>query len=88
MTILTASRQAPWLVRTISALLDGKSAEDLKRYKPWKKAPILVPLGPRKGNSFLVAFTAGDPLTSLVKGKDLFLTRYNKALGRLWVPPG
>lgn len=82
MTIVAASRQLPWLTKTISGLIDGKSAEDMKPYEPWKTAPILVPLGPRKGNSYLVAFTVGNFVTRLMKGKDLFLTKYSKLFGR------
>ncbi|MEO4044785.1 FAD-dependent oxidoreductase [Hoeflea sp. CAU 1731] len=82
MTIVAASRQQPWLTKALSELVDGKSVEDLKPYKPWDKAPILVPLGPRKGNSYLVAFTAGDLVTRFMKGKDLFVPKYTKLLGR------
>ncbi|MGP6085578.1 NAD(P)/FAD-dependent oxidoreductase [Antarctobacter jejuensis] len=82
MTIVAASRQGPWLTKALSALAAGATVEDLKPYKPWGKAPILVPIGPEKGNSYLIAFTAGDLVTRLMKGKDLFLTKYNKLLGR------
>ncbi|MEM7445246.1 MAG: FAD-dependent oxidoreductase [Pseudomonadota bacterium] len=83
MSIVAISRQLPWLKKALQALVDGKRVEDLKPYKPWNKAPILVPLGPRRGNSFLGLMTVGDGLTSKIKGKDLFLTRYNKALGQI-----
>lgn len=82
MTIVATSRQQPWLTKTLSVLIEGKSVEDLEPYKPWDKAPILVPLGPRKGNSFLVAFTVGNFVTRLMKGKDLFVPKYSKLLGR------
>ena len=82
MTIVAASRQEPWLTKTLLALIDGKALKDLKPYAPWKTAPFFVPLGPRRGNSFLGVFTAGDLVTRQIKGKDLFLKKYNKLLGR------
>ncbi len=82
MTIVAASRQMPWLKNTLSALLKGKKLQDLKPYKPWSDAPILVPLGPHKGHSFLKLFTAGDFLTRKLKGEHLFVPRYQKELGR------
>ena len=84
MTIVAASRQQPWLKTTLQSLLDGKTLDQVKPYAPWKpgKAPILIPLGPRKGNSFLGIFTAGDFLTRVIKGKDLFIAKYTKILGR------
>ncbi|SFR56403.1 NADH dehydrogenase, FAD-containing subunit [Yoonia tamlensis] len=83
MTIVSASRQISWLKKTLKAVIAGKNLEDLKPYTPWgPKAPFLVPLGPKIGNSFLGAFTAGDFLTRKLKGTDLFLSKYNKLLGR------
>ncbi|MCZ4366317.1 NAD(P)/FAD-dependent oxidoreductase [Sulfitobacter dubius] len=83
MTIVAASRQLPWLKTTLSGLAAGQSVEDMKPYKPWgSKAPILVPLGPKQGNSFLGFFTAGDFLTSKMKGNDLFLKKYAKLMNR------
>lgn len=82
MTTVAASRQRPWLEKTLTALANGKTVEDLKPYKPWNKAPILIPLGPDKGSSFLSLFTVGDTLTRKMKGQDLFLSKYNKILGR------
>jgi len=83
MTIVATSRQLPWLKATLSGLAEGKAIEDMKPYKPWgSKAPILVPLGPKQGNSFLIFFTAGDFLTRKMKGADLFLKKYAKLLNR------
>ena len=82
MTIVATSRQGPWLEKTLRALIDGKSVEDLKPYRPWGKAPILLPLGPDTGNSFLVVATVGDRITRMMKGKDLFVPKYRKALGQ------
>ncbi|MEM9436850.1 MAG: FAD-dependent oxidoreductase [Pseudomonadota bacterium] len=81
MTIVAASRQQPWLAKLLKAVAAGKSVESQKAYTPWGKAPILVPLGPEKGNSFLMIGTFGDWVTKTVKGKDLFLSKYRKLLG-------
>jgi len=80
MTIVAISRQLPWLKKMLIAVVDGAKVEDVKPYKPWSKAPILLPLGPQKGQSFLSLFTAGDFLTRVIKGKDLFLTKTHKLL--------
>lgn len=83
MTIVATSRQLPWLKAALSELAQGKTVEDIKPYKPWgSKAPILVPLGPKQGNSFLGFFTAGNVLTSKMKGMDLFLKKYAKLLNQ------
>lgn len=83
MTIVAVSRQLPWLKATLKDLIAGKKLEDTKPYKPWgPKAPILVPLGPKRGNSFLGLFTVGDFLTRKIKGEDLFFTKYNELLNR------
>ena len=84
MTIVAASRQLPWLLSTLKGLMAGKPLAKMKPYKPWgPKAPILVPLGPKRGNSFLGLFTAGDLLTRKMKGEDLFVERYHKLLNRV-----
>lgn len=80
MTIVAASRQLTWLKKAFGALIEGKDLDAVQPYKPWTNPPILVPLGPQKGSSFLSLFTAGDFLTRQMKGKDLFLTRYEKLL--------
>jgi len=81
MTIVAISRQKPWLENSLKALASGKQLESLKPYAPWgAKAPILVPLGPERGNSFLMIATFGDFLTRMMKGKDLFLSKYRKLL--------
>lgn len=82
MTIVAVSRQTPWLGKMLTSLINGKKVEDMTKYKPWSKAPFLVPLGPQKGNSYLVMFTAGDFLTRLMKGKDLFVSKYRKMLNQ------
>lgn len=82
MTIVAASRQGPWLKKTLRALIEGKTIDDLKPYRPWGKAPILLPLGPDSGNSYLVIGTFGDRITRMMKGKDLFVPKYRKELGQ------
>lgn len=82
MTIVAVSRQTPWLEKILTSVVNGKNVEDMAKYKPWGKAPFLVPLGPRKGNSYLVMFTAGDTATRLMKGKDLFVSKYRKMLNQ------
>lgn len=82
MTIVAVSRQAPWLTKTITAMLDGKPAEQLPAYTPWPNPPILIPLGPKRGASVLPVtrrgLVVGDTLTALIKGKTLFVPRYHK----------
>lgn len=81
MTIVATSRQQPWLAKLLKAIASGKSLESKKAYTPWGKAPLLVPLGPEKGNSFLMVATFGDWVTKSIKGKDLFISKYRKLLG-------
>lgn len=80
MTIVATARQNPWLIKTIKAAIKGRKTETLKPYAPWKKAPILIPLGPKVGNSWLF-MTVGNGLTRLIKGRDIFLPKYKKAFG-------
>ncbi len=81
MTIVAISRQNPWLIKTLKQLLKGKAVEKQKPYAPWKMAPILLPLGPKIGNSWLFA-TVGDWVTRQMKGKELFIPKYRKAFRR------
>lgn len=82
MTIVAISRQVPWLAKHLKAVAAGQSVESQSPYKPWGKAPILVPLGPKRGSSFLMIATLGDWVTSMMKGRDLFLSKYRKLLGQ------
>lgn len=79
MTIVATTRQIPWLVKTLKALIAGKSIDQVKPYQPWKLAPILLPLGPTIGNSFLPFGVVGDFVTSRFKGRKLFIPKYRKA---------
>lgn len=81
-TIVAISRQQPWHAKALKALAAGKSLHELKPYAPWGKAPILVPLGPTRGNSFLMVATFGDWVTKNMKGHDLFIPKYRKILGQ------
>ncbi|MEM1080535.1 MAG: FAD-dependent oxidoreductase [Pseudomonadota bacterium] len=80
MTIVSTSRQTPWLIKTIRSLAAGKSLDSLKAYTPWKSPPILVPLGPERGSSYLFIATFGDWVTRNVKGKELCISKYRKLL--------
>ena len=86
MTVVSASRHAPWLAGTIHKLAGGQTLESLPAYKPWKVPPILIPLGPKSGASVLPlgsrGMVVGDWLTTMIKGKDLFIPRYDKEFGR------
>lgn len=81
MTVVAASRQQPWLAAHLKARAAGKTVESQKVYSPWGKAPILIPLGPKLGSSFLIIATFGNWLTSTLKGKDLFISKYRKLMG-------
>lgn len=83
MTIVATSRQLPWLKKALPRLGTGTPIEQVKPYAPWgKKAPLLLPLGPKRGNSFLGIMTAGDFLTRKIKGEDLFVKKYRGLLGQ------
>ncbi|MFZ1108178.1 MAG: FAD-dependent oxidoreductase [Rhodomicrobium sp.] len=85
MTIVAVTRQAPWLGNAIKALLAGAELESLPPYAPWPAPPILIPLGPKRGASVLPVagsgVAVGGFLTSTIKGKSLFISRYRKDFG-------
>lgn len=85
MTVVAIARQEPWLAKTIKALLAGKKLESQPTYAPWPVAPILIPLGAKKGASVLPVtkkgMVVGPFLTSAIKGKQLFIPRYRKDFG-------
>ncbi|MEM6275841.1 MAG: FAD-dependent oxidoreductase [Pseudomonadota bacterium] len=81
MTVVATSRQQPWLAAHLKKRAAGDTAESQKAYTPWGKAPILIPLGPNSGSSFLIIATFGNWLTRTLKGKDLFIAKYRKLLG-------
>ena len=85
MTIVAITRQAPWLAKTLKAVVEGRALESLPRYAIWPAPPILVPLGPRRGASVLplgrAGLAVGGLLTSALKGKTLFEPRYRKEFG-------
>ncbi|MEL7343935.1 MAG: FAD-dependent oxidoreductase [Pseudomonadota bacterium] len=83
MTIVAVTRQTPWLIKTFKALAQGKPIDSLKPYAPWgPKSPIVLPLGPEKGSSFMIILTAGDFITRMMKGRDLFISKYRKLFGQ------
>lgn len=86
MTVVATTRQAPWLAKTIRRLANGKALDTLPTYKPWPMPPILLPLGPANGASVLPlsrqGTVVGDWITSMIKGKSLFIPRYHKEFGR------
>jgi len=85
MTIVAISRQVPWLADIIRAKLAGKSVDQMPAYAPWSAPPILVPLGPKRGASVLPiskqGLVVGSLPTSAIKGKKLFVPRYQKEFG-------
>lgn len=85
MTIVAITRQAPWLVKTLKAMLGGRAVETLAPYTPWKTSPILVPLGPTGGASVLPitrqGLVVGPRFTASMKGRQLFIPRYRKEFG-------
>lgn len=86
MTVVATMRQSPWLAKTLRKMANGKATESLPGYAPWKVAPVLLPLGPKKGASVLPlgsGTVVGDGLTSAIKGKHLFIPRYHREFGRV-----
>ena len=85
MTIVAITRQAPWLVKTLRAMMAGRAVETLAPYAPWSAPAILVPLGPKAGASLLPVtrsgLTVGRRTTAALKGRDLFIPRYRKEFG-------
>lgn len=42
MTIVATARQNPWLIKTLKAVVKGKSVEKMKPYTPWSIRPVLL----------------------------------------------
>ncbi|WP_294923552.1 FAD-dependent oxidoreductase [uncultured Paracoccus sp.] len=88
MTIVATMRQVPYLVHVLRAAARGRDIQRLRPYRPWPCAPILLPLGPRHGASFLPLPGPLRPLgvvgglaTRQLKGADLFIPKYRRAFG-------
>ncbi|MDB5429990.1 MAG: hypothetical protein JWP35_1106 [Caulobacter sp.] len=85
MTIVAITRQEPWLVKTLKAVMAGRAVETLAPYTPWPVAAIIVPLGPKAGASLLPVTRNGllvsPAITRAVKGRDLLIPRYRKEFG-------
>lgn len=81
MTIVGLTRQIEWLTGILKAHQRGRAIEDQRPYRPWPKPVILLPLGPDKGASALPFGVVGPLLTSAIKGKKLFIPRYQRQFG-------
>lgn len=88
MTIVAAMRQIPYIVKLLRRASRGKEIEQQRPYRPWKYAPILMPLGPRIGSSvlpvpqiFASLGVVGNIATRQLKGRDLFLPKYRRLFG-------
>lgn len=88
MTIVATMRQIPFLIRALRVAARGGDVGGLRPYRPWARPPILLPLGPRRGASFLPLpglpgplGVVGDLLTRQLKGADLFIPKYRRSLG-------
>lgn len=86
MTVVATAKHTPWLKNALLKLARGEAVERLQPYKGWRIPPILVPLGPDLGVSVLPlgkeGMTAGNWLTSKVKGRNQFIPRYQKEFNR------
>lgn len=88
MTIVATMRQIPFLIKALRCVASGGDIHHLRPYSPWSAAPILLPLGPERGASFLPApgplaplGVVGDFITRQMKGADLFIPKYRRLLG-------
>lgn len=95
MTIVATMRQIPFLTKTLLHASAGRDIRHLRPYRPWTAAPILLPLGPRHGASFLPVpppfaplGVVGDLPTRRLKGADLFIRKYRRKLGQPTRPDG
>jgi len=70
----------------------GHATEQVPAYQPWPMPPILLPLGASKGASVLPfsrnGTVVGDWMTATMKGKSLFIPRYEKEFGVKSSQPG
>ena len=80
MTIVAVSRQEPWLRKALTTLAKGGTLDDVPEYQPWGSPPILIPLGPERGNAWLSYVAAGDLVTRFGKGSHLFVQKYKRIL--------
>ena len=84
-TIVALMRQAAWMAKTLKAHAGGRRLEGLKPYAPYPLQPILIPIGPNGGASFMPMGPGGLVLgagpTRAIKGKTLFIPRYRKEFG-------
>ena len=83
-TIVALIRQAAWMTKLLKAHAAGQAVEKLKPYAPYPLQPILIPIGPNGGASFMPMFgglVLGAGPTRAIKGKTLFIPRYRKEFG-------
>ncbi|WP_244462811.1 NAD(P)/FAD-dependent oxidoreductase [Phaeobacter gallaeciensis] len=80
MTIVAITRQVPWMAKMLRQVVDGRTVEQTKRYKPWQRGPLLLPLGSQIGASWIFA-TFGNWVTRKMKGESLFIPKYRKIFG-------
>lgn len=80
---VVAEGHAKIAAATIRSLVAGK--EPAKAYRVRRAHPIVVPLGPHRGAGQLPVgdgVVIGRRMTRAIKGKDLFVPRYQRLLGR------
>ncbi|WP_068116876.1 NAD(P)/FAD-dependent oxidoreductase [Tropicimonas marinistellae] len=82
MTIVATTRQVPWLERAIRSMLAGRQLDRTPPYTPWRNPPILLPLGPQMGASYLPPAGVQGPIpTRLIKGRALFVPKHRRQFG-------
>ncbi|MEM1333076.1 MAG: FAD-dependent oxidoreductase [Actinomycetota bacterium] len=81
MTVFATTRHEAWLRKAISSLAGGRQLDRIKPYDAAKRAPLIVPLGPDRGASYLMVATFGDRITRAAKGRDLQIPKWRKILG-------
>ncbi|MEM9516909.1 MAG: FAD-dependent oxidoreductase [Actinomycetota bacterium] len=81
MTVYATTRHEAWLRKALTALATGRSFDRIKPYRAATRSPLLVPLGPDRGASYLMVGTFGDRITRAAKGGDLQIPKWRKILG-------
>ncbi|SFC56460.1 NAD(P)/FAD-dependent oxidoreductase [Tropicimonas isoalkanivorans] len=82
MSIVGTLRQLPWLENAVRTLLRGGRLERILPYAPWRKPPIILPLGPQMGASSVPpAGVRGPTTTRLLKGRTLLIPKYRRQFG-------
>lgn len=76
-TSFVASQQAPALAHNVVCAIKGEPESKLKKAAPPMGNTLVVPLGKSAGAARIYYFTLGSWLTSLIKGKTLFLDQFH-----------